>query len=62
MSKKHRTLKVYSKFQERAYRKHVMVPEIRLSGKWLSKLGFKEGMNIVIEEEDKRIIILLDES
>ena len=62
MSKKYRTLKVYSKSQERAYRRYTKIPEIRLMGKWLSKLGFREGMSIKIEEQDQKIIITLNDS
>ena len=38
-----RQLKVYQKFIPRSYHGHVVFPEIRLVGKWLDVLGFKQG-------------------
>lgn len=37
-----RRLKIHTRYQIGTYRM-TTVPEIRLKGKWLDKLGFKEG-------------------
>ncbi len=51
-----RKKKVYSKhrFSDGDY---ISIPEIRLEGKWLEKLGFKEGMNLAIQAEPHRLTI-----
>lgn len=56
---KERVLKINSKFQPRAYRNVVRVPEIRLTGKWLKNSGFEEGAQIKVEVRQKRIVITL---
>jgi toxic protein SymE len=45
-----RKLKIYRKYQARSYGL-TTIPEIRLKGKWLENLGFKEGKRISIEEK-----------
>lgn len=54
-----RKLKIYSKFRYRRW-DHTIVPEIRLEGKWLDKLGFKQGQTIIIEQEQNKLTITLD--
>jgi len=53
-----RKKKVYSKFRSRTY-DTVFIPEIRLEGKWLDKLGFKEGCQIIIQPEQNKLIIMI---
>lgn len=54
-----RKLKIYSKYQARTYGL-TTIPEIRLKGKWLEKLGFKEGKSISIEQKKNKLTITLD--
>jgi toxic protein SymE len=54
-----RRLTVYTKFRERTY-DNTTVPEIRLEGHWLEKVGFTEGQRMKIEQEQGRLIITLD--
>jgi toxic protein SymE len=51
-----RKLKVYGKFTNHSNNKS-FVPEIRLSGKWLKELGFKQGQSIIIICEEDKITI-----
>jgi toxic protein SymE len=53
-----RKKKVYTKFQRRT-RDTIRIPEIRLEGKWLDKLGFKEGSEIVIQQELNKLTIMI---
>lgn len=52
-----RTLKVYQKFSPRCNNKFIELPEIRLFGKWVKKLGFECGNSITIFNEENLIII-----
>jgi len=54
-----RKLKIYTKYQIRTYGL-ITIPEIRFKGKWLEKLGFKEGKIINIEQKKNKLIITLD--
>jgi len=57
-----RNLKIYSKFRSRKY-DMTKIPAIRLEGKWLDKLGFKEGKQVTIEISSNKLIIhLLEET
>lgn len=51
-----RKLKIYRKHQSRDW-KYVSVPEIRLEGKWLQKLGFDIGKEIEIKQQKKKLTI-----
>lgn len=51
-----RLLKVYYKFRMNLFNTK-RVPEIRLCGNWLEDLGFKEGDDIVVSLEKRRIEI-----
>ncbi len=53
-----RKKKVYRKFRNRTS-DIIPIPEIRLEGKWLAKLGFKEGSEIVIQQEQNKLTIML---
>ncbi|MDQ1097060.1 MULTISPECIES: SymE family type I addiction module toxin [Chryseobacterium] len=54
-----RKLKVQKKYQIRTYGM-VTVPEIRLTGKWLIRSGFKEGQRVNIQQRKDMIIITID--
>jgi toxic protein SymE len=54
--KEFRKLKIHSKFRARAW-DNTTVPEIRLEGKWLEKLGFKEGAEVSIQLHQNKLII-----
>lgn len=56
-----RQLKVVSKFQTRANYQCIIVPEIRLVGKWLRESGFEEGKQVKVEVLNKKLIITLNE-
>lgn len=57
---KFRTLKIYSKFRSRTW-DCTTVPEIRLEGKWLDKLGFKEGgQEVIIEQQKNKLTITIN--
>lgn len=62
MKKQARKLKIGSKFQERDFRQTVIVPEIRLCGKWLKELNFHEGMEVKIKVQNKKLVITPIES
>lgn len=55
-----RRLRVYTKFRGRTY-DNTTVPEIRLEGRWLEKVGFNTGQKVKIEQEHGRLIITLDD-
>lgn len=57
-----RRMKIYPKHFQRAYSRNVIFPEIRLCGKWLQDIGFKYGQQIIVKEEDNKIIITLEEN
>ncbi|NOQ76142.1 MAG: type I addiction module toxin, SymE family [Crocinitomix sp.] len=52
-----RKLKILSKFQRREYNKHVTVPEIKLEGKWLEKLGFELGGEVMVKQQKGKLTI-----
>jgi toxic protein SymE len=54
-----RKLKIHSKYQARAFG-GTTIPEIRLEGKWLDELGFKQGQMVNIEQEKNKLIITID--
>lgn len=55
---KSRRLKVRGKLDS-----HTMdtVPLIRLQGRWLENLGFKEGQVVVVEEAEEKITIRVNQ-
>lgn len=56
-----RKVKVYARFQN-AQHKIVVVPEIRLTGKWLERFGFEFGKFVEVNcEQNKITITLVDE-
>ena len=56
-----RLLKITSNLQRRSHQKWISVPEIKLAGKWLKKLGFEEGHYVKIETIKQKLIITLEE-
>ena len=57
-----RKLKIVSKGQRRTYDNYVHVPEIKLEGKWLEKLGFdpdsyREGGEIIVKQQKGKLTI-----
>jgi len=53
-----RKLKIHSKFRYRRW-DNTTVPEIRLEGRWLEELGFKEGEQVQIEQQQNKLTITL---
>lgn len=57
--KKTRKLKIHSKFREREYDR-IIIPEIRLEGKWLENLSFTGGNEVVIHQQKNKLVITID--
>ena len=55
-----RKLKIYQKFRNRTW-DNTTVPEIRLEGNWLKKLGFEIGKEIEIKQQKNKLTITLIE-
>jgi len=53
-----KTLKIYRKYRTRRWG-FSTVPEIRLEGKWLKKLGFEEGNQVQVKQEQNKLTITL---
>lgn len=53
-----RKLKIHSKVRARTW-DYTTVPEIRLEGRWLEELGFKQGAQVQIEQQHNRLTITL---
>lgn len=53
-----RKLKIHSKFRARRW-DNTTVPEIRIEGRWLEELGFKEGEQVQIEQQQNKLTITL---
>ncbi|WP_430411559.1 SymE family type I addiction module toxin [Kordia sp.] len=56
--KKTRKLKIHSKFREREYDR-IIIPEIRLAGKWLESLGFIGGNEVIIHQQKNKLVITI---
>ena len=52
-----RKLKILSKGQRRTYGNYVHVPEIKLEGKWLQKLGFELGGEVMVKQQKGKLTI-----
>ncbi|NOQ75363.1 MAG: type I addiction module toxin, SymE family [Crocinitomix sp.] len=52
-----RRLKILSKSQRREYNNYVTVPEIKLEGKWLEKLGFELGGEVIVKQQKGKLTI-----
>ncbi|REC61695.1 hypothetical protein DRF65_14690 [Chryseobacterium pennae] len=55
-----RNLTVSHKSFERAYRRLVFFPEIRLAGKWLLECGFEPGDHVVVTVRRNQITLEKD--
>jgi toxic protein SymE len=55
---KTKKLKVYRKFQARRYG-GIHIPEIRLEGKWLAELGFKQGQDVKVRLQNNKLTITI---
>lgn len=55
-----RQLKVYYKAFTRSYYRIVLLPEIRLCGKWLRDIGFDSGKIVTVQHSKNKIIITVD--
>ena len=53
-----RSIKIQPRYRENVY-STVHVPEIRLSGVWLEKLGFSEGRRVIITMMNELLIVRL---
>ena len=53
-----RKLKIHTKYRTRKY-DETEIPEIRLEGKWLEALGFKQGQTISIKQQKKKLTITI---
>jgi hypothetical protein len=58
MKKQERKLRVGYKYQNRAFQRMVMIPEIKLTGKWLKESGFEEGQDVKVTVADKKLVIV----
>ena len=56
-----RQLKIYRKCFLRPSYKMIMLPEIRLSDKWLHDIGFNYGQIVTVQHQKNTIIITLNE-
>jgi toxic protein SymE len=55
-------LTISNTFQNRRYNKYVIVPAIRVQGKWLMQLGFTAGDKVqLVCKKNKLIITRLEE-
>lgn len=54
-----RKLKIHTKYQARTYG-GTTIPEIRLEGKWLEKLGFRKGQIVNIKQKKNKLTITID--
>jgi len=51
-----RKLKILTKYRTRKY-DETKIPEIRLEGKWLEALGFKQGQTVKIKQQKNKLTI-----
>lgn len=56
-----RRLKVYEKYLSRSQKRFVILPEIRLCGKWLQDIGFSCGQSVIVHHVKNKIVITLKE-
>lgn len=53
-------IKIQPKLRRRTY-DEIWIPEIRIEGKWLEKLGFALQGHVKVESEQKKLIITMME-
>lgn len=56
-----RSIKIQGRYRKGYRNKSKVVPEIKLCGNWLEKLGFKEGNRVVITTLKRLIVISIDD-
>ncbi|PVH25501.1 SymE family type I addiction module toxin [Sphingobacterium corticibacter] len=56
-----RKLKIQGKFRKRRW-DSISVPEIRLEGKWMEEVGFKQGQYVNIQVAKNKLIIRIDKT
>ncbi|QOG04917.1 type I addiction module toxin, SymE family [Flavobacterium sp. MDT1-60] len=54
-----RKLKIHTKYQTRTHT-CTTIPVIKLQGKWLNKLGFKEGQMVNIKQKKNKLTITIN--
>lgn len=54
-----RTLTVSERYQERGYGARINVPELRLQGLWLGRIGFEVGDRVTVDYVDGKLVISL---
>lgn len=59
--KQKRALKIQCKFRKREY-DTIIIPQIRMEGKWLENLGFKIGNEIIIKPQKNKLIITINKN
>lgn len=52
-------IKIQPKHRKRTYDK-IIIPEIKMEGKWLKESGFEEGMYVNVEVQENKLIITLN--
>jgi toxic protein SymE len=58
---KPRKLKIHTRYRAKKYG-HTTMPEIRLVGHWLRKLGFEQGQAIKVTTSMRRLVIEVEGS
>jgi len=56
-----RSIKIQGRYRKSCRNKSKVVPEIKLCGDWLDKLGFKEGERVVITTLKRILVISIDD-
>lgn len=51
-----RVIKIYPKHRENKNH-NITIPEIRFSGNWLRKLGFRHGLRVTITASDDQLVL-----
>ena len=55
-----RKIKIQPKHRKRTY-DEIIIPEIKMEGKWLKDLGFEEGKYVSINIQENKLTITLNE-
>ena len=53
-------IKIQPKHRKRTY-DEIVIPEIKMEGKWLKDSGFEEGKYVSVQVQQNRLIITLNE-
>lgn len=57
-----RSLKIQAKYRRNRFNESTIVPELRISGKWLQNLGFNPDSQAMIIVENDKISIYSEKS